>query len=55
MAEPEPPHVDPFELFAGPAQLFRVGRRDFCRLMGSGLLVAFGTGPARLSRPAPRA
>jgi isoquinoline 1-oxidoreductase len=39
--------VDPFELFAGPAQLFRVGRRDFCRLMGSGLLVAFGTGPAR--------
>jgi isoquinoline 1-oxidoreductase len=36
-----------YELFAGPAYLFEVGRRDFCKLIGGGIVVAFA-----LERPA---
>jgi nicotinate dehydrogenase subunit B len=33
--------IERHELLAGPAYRFEVGRRDFCKLFGSGLVVAF--------------
>jgi CO/xanthine dehydrogenase Mo-binding subunit len=34
--------IERYELFAGPAYRFAMGRRDFCAVLGSGIVVALG-------------
>jgi nicotinate dehydrogenase subunit B len=47
IGEPDPkPEVERYELFARPPYRFDLGRRDFCRILGGGIVVTVAVDPA---------